>query len=185
MHVVDIVIGVGWIAFWAYWLIAATTAKRGNGRFGKFAGARLGIFVLVLLLLRLGVFRGHSGVSNATNPALWGAGLAIWALGLAVAVWARLYIGRNWGMPMTERAEPELVRTGPYRYVRHPIYSGLILAMLGTAVAISLYWLIAVIALSGYFTFSAFVEERDLTRLFPDTYPDYKRSTKMLVPFIF
>ncbi|MGH3167274.1 MAG: methyltransferase family protein [Trebonia sp.] len=181
----DIVIGVGWIAFWAYWAIAAITAKRGNGQFGRFAGARVGIIVLVLLLLRLGVFKGHSGMTNVRDPALWGVGLAIWALGLAVAVWARLYIGRNWGMPMTQRAEPELVRTGPYRYVRHPIYSGIILAMAGTAVAISLYWLIAVVALGAYFTFSAVVEERNMTRLFPDTYPEYKHSTKMLVPFIF
>jgi protein-S-isoprenylcysteine O-methyltransferase Ste14 len=47
------------------------------------------------------------------------------------AVWARLHVGRNWGMPMTQRAEPELVTSGPYRFVRHPIYSGLLTAMLG------------------------------------------------------
>ena len=69
---------------------------------------------------------------------------ACFVLGLALAVWARVYLGRNWGMPMSRRADPELVTTGPYRRVRHPIYSGLILAMAGTAIAVSLYWLNAV-----------------------------------------
>jgi protein-S-isoprenylcysteine O-methyltransferase Ste14 len=88
-------------------------------------------------------------------------------------------------MPMTRRAEPELVTTGPYSRVRHPIYTGIILAMLGTALATSVYGLIAVAILSGYFIFSATREESFLARQFPGTYPAYKHSTKMLVPFVF
>jgi protein-S-isoprenylcysteine O-methyltransferase Ste14 len=185
VHVIDIVISVCWIVFWAYWLISAIGVKRGHGRLGQFAGARVGVLLIVLLLVRLGLFKGHGSIMNITNPVLQGVGLVIFALGLALAVWARQYLGRNWGMPMTKKADPELVRTGPYRYVRHPIYSGIILAMVGTAVAISVYWLVAVIALGAYFTYSAFIEERNMTKLFPDTYPDYKHSTKMLIPFIF
>ena len=60
-------------------------------------------------------------------------GTLVFACGIGLAVWARLHLGRNWGMPMTQRAEPELVTSGPYRFVRHPIYSGLLAAMLGTA----------------------------------------------------
>ncbi len=75
--------------------------------------------------------------------------------------------------------------TGPYHRVRHPIYSGIILAMIGSAVAVSLYWLIAVALLGGYFIYSAVMEERHMTGQFPDTYPAYKQSTKMLIPFIF
>jgi protein-S-isoprenylcysteine O-methyltransferase Ste14 len=77
------------------------------------------------------------------------------------------------------------VRTGPYRAIRHPIYSGIILAIVGTAVAVSVYWLIVVVLLGAYFVYSAVIEERNMTRLFPDEYPDYKRSTRMLVSFIF
>jgi protein-S-isoprenylcysteine O-methyltransferase Ste14 len=185
VHVIDAVFLVGWIVFWAYWLIAAVGVKRGRGRFVQFAGARVGIILIVLLLVRLGVFKGHGNIANNQNLALGGAGLALFALGLGLAIWARLYLGRNWGMPMTQKAEPELVRNGPYRYVRHPIYSGIILGMVGTALAVSLYWLVAVIALSAYFVYSAHVEERNMARLFPDTYPEYKHSTKMLVPFVF
>jgi protein-S-isoprenylcysteine O-methyltransferase Ste14 len=112
------------------------------------------------------------------------AGLAVWLAGLGIAVWARLYIGRNWGMPMTRREHPELVTTGPYRYVRHPIYSGIILALAGTAVATFLLGLAAVAVLLVVFSFAATREERFLTGEFPDSYPAYKASTKMLIPFI-
>ncbi len=118
------------------------------------------------------------------DPWLQGIGLAIFVLGLALAVWARMYIGRNWGMPMSEKADPELVTTGPYSTIRHPIYSGIILAMVGTAVAVSLYWLIAVALLGAYFLYSAVMEERYMADVFPDAYPRYKQSTKMLIPFI-
>jgi protein-S-isoprenylcysteine O-methyltransferase Ste14 len=86
---------------------------------------------------------------------------------------------------MSEKVDPELVTTGPYSRVRHPIYSGIILAMIGTAIAVSWYWLLAVVLLGAYFVYSAVMEERYIAGLFPDTYPAYKRSTKMLVPFVF
>jgi protein-S-isoprenylcysteine O-methyltransferase Ste14 len=189
VKVIDIVIGVGWVVFWVIWLAAAFGAKAGRGRLGQFAGVRVAVVLLVLLLLRLGVLRGHGGfeghVTATSDPLLQGIGLALFVLGLALAMWARFYIGRNWGMPMTQRADPELVRTGPYKTIRHPIYSGIILAMIGTTLAVSLYWLIAVVLVGAYFVVSAVVEERNMARLFPDAYPDYKRSTKMLVPFVF
>ena len=94
-------------------------------------------------------------------------------------------IGRNWGSPMTQKVEPELVTSGPYHLVRHPIYSGILVAGVGTAVALSWLWLIAVGLAGVYFVYSATVEEGYMARMFPDTYPAYKNSTKMLVPFIF
>ena len=114
-----------------------------------------------------------------------GLGLVLFALGLGFAIWARVHIGRNWGTPMSQKDEPELVTSGPYRLVRHPIYSGILLAGVGTAVALSWLWLIAVALAGVYFVYSATVEERYLTEQFPDTYPAYRRSTKMLVPFLF
>jgi protein-S-isoprenylcysteine O-methyltransferase Ste14 len=94
-------------------------------------------------------------------------------------------IGRNWGTPMTQKDEPELVTSGPYRLVRHPIYSGILVAGIGTAVALSWLGLTAVVLAGIYFLYSATVEERYLAERFPDSYPPYKRSTKMLVPFVF
>lgn len=182
MHGIDIVIFVCWAAFWVYWLAASVGVKTGRTRWGRFAGSRVAIIVIVILAARLGLFKGHRTVTS--DPWLQGIGLVIFFLGLALAVWARVYLGRNWGMPMTEKADPELVTTGPYSAIRHPIYSGIILAMIGTTVAVSPYWLVAVALLGAYFIYSAAMEERYMAGLFPDTYPSYKQATKMLIPFI-
>jgi protein-S-isoprenylcysteine O-methyltransferase Ste14 len=181
MHVVEIVILVGWVAFWIYWLAAAGGVKEGRTRWARFAGFRVALILIILLLVRSKAL-GH--VNTAHSPWLQGAGLAVFVLGLALAIWARIYLGRNWGMPMTEKVDPDLVTTGPYRRVRHPIYSGIILAMIGTTIAVSLYWLVAVVVLGVYFVYSAVMEERFMVTRFPDSYPQYKRSTKMLIPFI-
>ena len=85
---------------------------------------------------------------------------------------------------MSRKDEPELVTTGPYRFVRHPIYTGIILAAVGTAVAGNWLWLTVVALMAGYFVYAAVVEERYLTVQFPDAYPAYRRSTWMLVPFV-
>ena len=182
MKAVDIIIGTGWIVFWAYWLVMAVTAKAGRSRWTPSAGVRVGIILVILLLIRLRVLKGHGAATG--NPWLLGIGLAIFVLGLALAVWARVYLGRNWGMPMSQKADPELVTTGPYRRIRHPIYSGIILAMVGTAIAVSAYWLIAAAILGAYFLVSAVVEERTMAKLFPAAYPPYKRATKMLIPYV-
>jgi protein-S-isoprenylcysteine O-methyltransferase Ste14 len=182
MRIVDLVFAVGWGAFWAYWLIAAFSMKRGHVPWSRTLRIRVPIIVVVLVLLRLGLFRDQAVNSN---PWLAAIGLVLFAAGLAFAIWARVHIGRNWGTPMTQKEEPELVTSGPYRFVRHPIYSGILVAGIGTAVALTWFWLIAVGLAGAYFIYSATVEEQYLSRQFPDAYPAYKRSSKMLVPFVF
>jgi protein-S-isoprenylcysteine O-methyltransferase Ste14 len=182
MQAVDIVIGAGWLVFWIYWIAASVGVKAGRSRWARFAGIRVAVIVAVLLLVRLRVLQGHR--AGTVDPWLQGIGLALFVLGLALAVWARTYIGRNWGMPMSEKADPELVTTGPYSVIRHPIYSGIILAMIGTTLAVSLYWLVAVVLVGAYFLYSAAMEERYMTEVFPEAYPRYKQSTKMLIPFV-
>lgn len=186
MQAVAIVIGVGWLSFWIYWLAAATRVKgtrpdASETRWQLQLGLRVVIVLVILILLRLRIFRVRT-IPDA--PALLAIGLLLFVAGLALAVWARLRIGRNWGSPMSEKADPELITNGPYHLIRHPIYSGLILALLGTALAINLHWLIVAAILSGYFIYSARTEERYMTALFPDAYPAYKSHSKMLIPFL-
>ena len=86
---------------------------------------------------------------------------------------------------MTVRATPALVRRGPYRVVRHPIYGGLLLAMIGSTLAAGPGWLLALIGSGTYFAISLRVEEADLAALFPDDYPEYAAHTKRLIPFVY
>jgi protein-S-isoprenylcysteine O-methyltransferase Ste14 len=182
MKAVELVFAVGWAAFWVYWLIAAFSMKRGQVPWSRELRIRAAmVVVVVVVLVRVGAFRGH-GLNS--DPWRAGVGIVLFGAGLSFAVWARLHIGRNWGTPMSRKNEPELVTSGPYRLVRHPIYTGILIAGVGTAVALSWTWLIAVILAGAYFIYSATVEERNLAAQFPDSYPAYKRSTKMLVPFV-
>ena len=170
-----------WAIFWIYWLIAAMGAKRSSARSRPVRP--VGLFILVVggfTIRRLG---GGQGLA-VHAPGLEAVGVIVLLAGLGLAVWARVHLGGNWGMPMTERAEPELVTSGPYRFVRHPIYSGILLGMVGTALATNLYFLFAFGLALAYFAYSATVEERLLTASFPDSYPSYREHTKMLIPYL-
>jgi protein-S-isoprenylcysteine O-methyltransferase Ste14 len=179
VHTLRIAIGIAWALFWVYWLVAAIGAKRSSARRRRlpFAGASV---VAVILVLR--VFRG--GSLAVESPVVGAIGAVLFVCGLGLAIWARIYLGRNWGMPMTEKAEPELVTSGPYRFVRHPIYSGLLLAVVGTALVTNLVGLVVAVILGAYFYYSARTEEKNLTATFPTAYPAYRMATKMLIPFV-
>jgi protein-S-isoprenylcysteine O-methyltransferase Ste14 len=182
MRAVELVFAAGWAAFWVYWLLAAFSMKRGRVLWSRELRIRVVIVGIAILLVRLGAFRGHG---FNTDPWRAGMGLVLFALGLGFAIWARVSLGRNWGTPMTQKDEPELVTSGPYHLVRHPIYSGILVAGVGTTLALNWLWLAAVVLAGFYFLYSATVEERFLTEQFPNGYPLYQRSTKMLVPYIF
>jgi protein-S-isoprenylcysteine O-methyltransferase Ste14 len=182
MHVVELIFAIGWVSFWLYWLVAAFSMKRGHIAWSRNLRIRAVLLIGVIVLSRVGAFR-NGGLNS--DPWRAGLGLLLFVLGLAFAIWARLHIGRNWGMPMSRKDEPELVTSGPYHRVRHPIYSGILLAGVGTAVALNWLWLLAVVLTGVYFVYSATVEERYMSEQFPEAYPVYRRSTKMLVPFIF
>lgn len=180
-----------WLIFIVVWVVAAFTAKKnvgGGRRWWREAGLRFVIIALVLMLLRIPIL--HNAVRHGrahmltVDPRLALLGLIICALGIALAIWARVYLGSNWGLPMSRKAQPELVTTGPYKFVRHPIYSGLFLALVGSAFAESYVWLIALVFVGAYFLYSARAEERLMTETFPDQYPVYQKHTKMLVPFL-
>jgi protein-S-isoprenylcysteine O-methyltransferase Ste14 len=179
MQSLKFAIGCAWIVFWVYWLVSASTSKEsvsGGWRTRLTGVSAIGVF-LIAGVLRDGSLAVHSLILGVI-------GAVLFVGGIALAVWARLYLGRNWGMPMTQRAEPELVTSGPYRFVRHPIYSGLLTAMLGTALVDNLIGLIVVAVLVAYFYYCGRVEERNLAATFPTAYPEYRGKTKMLLPFL-
>lgn len=179
MPALRISILVAWVLFWIYWLISAASAKEGS----RTRRARLpGLFIIALWFALSRAFTLRSLAVH--SPILQAVGVILLASGLGLAVWARIYLGQNWGMPMTQKDDPELVTSGPYHFVRHPIYSGILLALLGTSLATEIYWLIAVGVMGAYFIYSASVEEKLMTASFPATYPNYRAKTKMLIPFV-
>jgi protein-S-isoprenylcysteine O-methyltransferase Ste14 len=179
MHALKTAIDIAWIIFWVYWIASAFGVKEGTGSRRRIPLSGL-TALSVILVVR--VFRGGSLAIH--SPVLGAIGAVLFASGIALAIWARVHLGRNWGMPMSQKAEPELVTSGPYRVVRHPIYSGLLAALLGTALVTNLIGLIIVVILGAYFYYSASVEEKNLTTTFPTAYPAYQTSTKMLIPFV-
>jgi protein-S-isoprenylcysteine O-methyltransferase Ste14 len=179
MHALKVAVIIAWILFWVYWLVSAFGVKEGRASRRRIP---LNSVTALAVILLLRVFR--SGGLAVHSPVLGAIGAVVFAAGVALAVWARVHLGRNWGMPMTQKDEPELITSGPYRLVRHPIYSGLLAAVLGTALVSNLLGLIIVAILGCYFYYCASVEERNLTATFPTAYPAYRASTKMLVPFV-
>lgn len=184
----DVAIGVGWLFFWCYWLVRASHAKRNvSSRLKQFVGLRIVILGL-LIFMAVAVKRSSQKLNDhwlGTSDLVLIIGLGLFLIGMSLAIWARVYLGANWGMPMSLKKDPDLITTGPYKYIRHPIYAGLILMLLGSSIDINFYWLIAMVIAGAYFIYSAFAEEKVLSKQFPKTYPSYKSSSKMLIPFIF
>ena len=177
-----------WLVFFVYWAISALSAKRSIGTaWWKHGLVRAGIVVLTLALLyaadaERALRSAHA--YQAHSLALGAIGAALVLLGVGLAIYARIYLGRNWGMPMSRKEDPELVTGGPYAHVRHPIYTGIILAMLGSAIGESVVWLLPLVLFAAYFIYSARREEALMREQFPAQYPDYMRRTNMLVPFV-
>jgi protein-S-isoprenylcysteine O-methyltransferase Ste14 len=176
-----------WIAWVLIWMISAVIYRPDSGDPSPGEDSRPRRFWLRLLLAAFFVvaLRAHHPGGTSFDAALGWLGVAACATGIGIATWARVCLGRNWGMPMTVRARPTLVRSGPYRVVRHPIYGGLLLAALGSALVTGPGWLVVVIGAAAYFVVSLRVEESDMARAFPDQYPDYAGHTKRLIPFVY
>jgi protein-S-isoprenylcysteine O-methyltransferase Ste14 len=110
-------------------------------------------------------------------------GLLMVIAGLAFAIWARVHLGRNWSGTVTVKENHELIRSGPYAIVRHPIYTGLLLAILGTAIVVG-EWrgLLAFCFLTIALVLKLRREERFMEESFPDTYPSYCAQVPALIP---
>jgi protein-S-isoprenylcysteine O-methyltransferase Ste14 len=112
-------------------------------------------------------------------------GAATCVFGLVVTIWARRTLASNWSSVVEFKQGHELVKSGPYRFVRHPIYTGLLIMFLGTALEIGLLrcWLAVPLVIIGFWI-KLRQEEALLLRHFPQEYPAYCKRVKALVPFV-
>ena len=112
-------------------------------------------------------------------------GTAVLVASLALAVWARRHLGPYWSGTITVKEEHRLIRSGPYSFVRHPIYTGLVGGMVGTAIALDeLRGVLSVLLLLAAYLRKIRIEEKWLVERFGQTYLDYRKKVKALIPFV-
>lgn len=178
-----------WLIFAFVWLIAALRTKQTQER-APF-GTRLQYVTPILagsyLMYgrNLGLERLHSRIVPR-GPAIEWLALALTVAGIALAIWARFYIGQNWSSAVTVKVGHELIRSGPYGWVRHPIYSGILLALIGTALARGT--VDGVIAIAFFYTgfwIKGRMEEEFMQKTFGEQYVEYSRTTGAVVPKFF
>jgi protein-S-isoprenylcysteine O-methyltransferase Ste14 len=179
-----------WLLFVVYWAVAAVGAKRDASRrlWRGGIGLRLVLILLIAVMVRSPSLRDFLAETQraARHSDIFGwTGVALCVLGFGLAIGARWHLGRNWGMPMSRKEQPELVTSGPYAFMRHPIYTGLIVAMVGSAIGVNIYWAVMLVPVGGYFIFSARREEGVMLQQFPEQYAAYMARTGMLLPRLF
>lgn len=176
-----------WCASALYWIISAAATKTNQRR--ESLGSRLAHIVPLVVG---GALIGWHDIPWAwLAQRLWPrsalpyfAGVALLYAGLAFAVWARVHLGRNWSGSVTVKEGHELIRSGPYGYVRHPIYTGLLTAVLGTALASgTLRAAIGFVIISASLTRKIGTEEAFMRATFPGVYQRYSEEVPALVPF--
>ncbi len=177
-----------WIVFGTFWLLAAFAQKRTVRRQGP--GSRLLQLSVVALALapfyisgaRVGFLREHF---LPNTPPIQYAGLLLMLIGCGFAVWARFILGRNWSGSVTVKENHVLITAGPYAWVRHPIYTGILLALLGTAVVAGTYVSLLAVTLA---TLSLWLklrtEEQFMMETFGAQYTAYRQRVKALIPYV-
>jgi protein-S-isoprenylcysteine O-methyltransferase Ste14 len=178
-----------WIAWMIYWAISARNVRETQlSEPSAWRAATLGVLVLAGLLIFSPLFaRGVLGQRFVPQkPWIEGMGLGLIIVGFGITIWARQHLGQFWSSRVTLKVDHQLIQSGPYAHVRHPIYSGLLLAMLGTALFVGQWRELLGVAL--FFTAhwqKARREEALLTRQFGTDYEQYCGRTGALIPKLF
>ncbi len=177
---------IPWYVFAAYWAISGLRVKR--TRTAEPFTSRLATIVPMVLVFEL-LFSNSMSVGRLRlrflpeqNWLAWG-GIALTSVGVAIAIWARYRIGQYWSARVTLKEGHRVIRSGPYAWVRHPIYTGMLLAAMGTAVVIG-EWrgVLAAVVMWAAHSLKALREEKLLTTALGEEYVSYRRSTGFLFP---
>jgi protein-S-isoprenylcysteine O-methyltransferase Ste14 len=175
-----------WCAFFGYWAVSALrvkrtkTAERTADRIGTILAMVLAFLLLFSDRFRIGPL-GRRFVPDLASVA-WG-GIFLTSLGVAVAIWARYCLGQYWSARVTLKEDHRLIQSGPYAYIRHPIYTGMLLATLGTALVVGEWRGILAVGLAlASHSRKAFREEALLAGEFGNEYAEYRQRTGFLFP---
>jgi protein-S-isoprenylcysteine O-methyltransferase Ste14 len=177
-----------WLSWAAYWWISSRNVKaavRHESLASRFS--HIGPLILAGILLSMPKvpirFLGERFLPLTTWPFVLATGLT--AAGLLFTVWARRHLGANWSATVTIKEGHELIVSGPYALVRHPIYTGLLLAFVGSALAIGEWRGVFAVALASLALWRKLrLEERWMRQQFGDVYEAYCRRVRALIPFV-
>jgi protein-S-isoprenylcysteine O-methyltransferase len=178
-----------WLALCIVWSLLSFSTKRTVQK----QSAQSRIWYVALLILGC-FFIFYKGTINnwldtrlvpLTPPAAW-AGFVIVCFGIAFSIWARLVLGPNWSGVVTIKEGHTLIRRGPYRIVQHPIYTGILLGMFGSAVQYGLLRsFLGVVLIAVGFSLKSRTEELFMVQQFGEQYLRYREQVRALVPFVF
>ena len=179
---------VSWLVLIAVWFAMARRVKTVAARESAFSTLShygpLAVGIYLVAAPRVPVFPLDVRFAPL---ALWPVqlGAALTVAGVAFAIWARATIAGNWSSSVTLKRDHELIVEGPYRIVRHPIYTGILLGLLGTALAVG-EWraLLGVAIAAGAYWRKLTIEEAVMRRQFGETYARYAERVRALVPFV-
>ena len=179
-----------WLAFTILWVAAAFTSKRtvqvqsGGSRLLQAGLVLIGVTLIFNLIPRFMSGWLAERLTPESTPVVLG-GAVLTAAGMLFSVWARLTLGRNWSGTVTIKQDHELIQRGPYRIVRHPIYTGMLLAMLGTAFIYGIARCFVGVPIVGLaFWLKVQIEERFMVQQFGAQYVHYRQQVRALIPFV-
>jgi protein-S-isoprenylcysteine O-methyltransferase Ste14 len=183
----DVISGC-WLVFAAIWVLAALSTKRTVYRESRAQRLRYWVFLVIASLLLLYGRRLpyplNLSIIPHVAPIAWTAAV-LCVIGLAFAVWARVTLGRNWSGVVTLKEGHELVERGPYRFVRHPIYTGILTMFFATALARGHFsGFLGALLMFASFWIKLRDEEKLMLQQFPERYADYRLRAKRIIPFV-
>jgi protein-S-isoprenylcysteine O-methyltransferase Ste14 len=185
-RIVAYILDALWLILITYWAISAFGNKR-----SVYTQPRIQrlVYLFGFLLVMFLIFHTQALEFQIFRRTIFTqiAGIILCADGIAFAIWARRVLGTNWSGVVTLKENHELIRRGPYRIVRHPIYTGIVLAALGTVLATvpTVQGPLCVLAIIIGFRLKSLKEEELMIRQFPDAYPAYKREVRAIIPFVY
>jgi protein-S-isoprenylcysteine O-methyltransferase Ste14 len=179
---------IAWLIFIAFWIVMARGGKAVAER--ETAFSRLSHYLplaIAIILLSAPQIPIPPLNDRFVQFALWPVqlGFALTVAGIAFAIWARMWIAGNWSSDVTLKRDHELIVSGPYRWVRHPIYTGILVALAGTALAVGEWRGVLAVAVAAVaFWRKLTIEEAVMRRQFGEAYAEYAARVPALVPFV-
>ena len=176
-----------WILLFGYWILKSFGNKKDARKFSFWLH---GTWPLSITAIILWTFLSPSGMNRALISQTKFSqilGILLCAAGVTFAIWARKTLSTNWSAQVVIKENYELITTGPYAIVRHPIYTGFITTLLGTIIAIniSILSIVAEVLVVLYLWWKLRREENIITAQFPGEYSEYKKSVRSaIIPFL-